>query len=191
MNMRIIKIMIPCVLLGACMFGTSKNAKFYTLSATAMQPVSASYAEFVGVNRIQLPKYVDRPQIVTQQKNSAQVNISEYNRWVESPAVLASRVVTEDVSVLLPNAQIKMSLFRGEKFDKTVTVEIIKMDAVLGEQAELAAWCIVKDKAGKIQAREKFEYTLPVGKTYDEFAQSVSQLLAQLSQEIARLLIQP
>lgn len=188
--MRIVKIIIPCLLLGACMFGTSKNAKFYTLSATAMRPVSVEYADFVGVVRIQLPKYIDRPQIVTQQKNSAQVNISEYNRWVESPAVLASRVLTEDLSTLLPSAQIKMNLFRGEKFDRTVTVEIIKMNAVLGEKAELSAWCIIKDKAGKIQAREKFEYTLPVGKTYDEFAQSVSQLLAQLSQEIARLLIQ-
>lgn len=189
--MRIIKIMIPCLLLGACVFGTSKNAKFYTLSATATKPATARYTEFVGVNRILLPKYIDRPQIVTQQKNSAEMHISEYNRWVESPAVLANRVITENLSVLLPNAQIKMNLFKGDDFDKTVTVEIIKMNAVLGENAELTAWCIVKDKAGKIQTRQKFEDTLLIGKTYDDLAQGYSQLLAQMSQEIARLLIQP
>ena len=188
--MRIVKIIIPCLLLGACMFGTSKNAKFYTLSATATKPVSASYAGFVGINRIQLPKYIERPQIVTQKKNSAQMNISEYNRWVESPAVLANRVVTENLSILLPKAQIKMNLFKGGDFDKTVTVEIIKMNAVLGEKVELFAWCVIKDKSGKI-TRQKFEDTIPIGKTYDDLAQGASQLLAQMSQEIARLLIQP
>ncbi len=188
--MKLIKIIIPCLLLGACMFGTSKNAKFYTLKATAMQPVSSNYTGFVGVNRIQLPKYIDRPQIVTQQKKSAQVKISEYNRWVEAPSILASRVLAENLSILLPRAQIKMSQFKGGNFDKTVSVEIIKMNAVLGERAELSAWCMIKDKSGKIQTRQKFEYTLPIGKTYDDLAQGSSQLLAQLSQEIAATLIE-
>ena len=76
--MKIIKIIIPCLLLGACVFGTSKNAKFYTMTATPASAVSVDYNAFVVVNRVQLPKYVDRAQIVTQYKDSAQVNISEY-----------------------------------------------------------------------------------------------------------------
>ncbi|WP_428075726.1 PqiC family protein [Candidatus Avelusimicrobium luingense] len=188
--MRIVKIIIPCLLLNACIFGTSKNAEFYTLTPTDTPALSADYVTFVGVNRVQLPKYVERPQIVVQRKNSTQVNISEYHRWVESLSILATRVLTEDLSVLLPSAQIKQNRYKGEEFDRTVTVEIVNMDAVLGEKAEITAWYVVKDKADKVQIRNKFKRDVPVGKTYDELVQGYSQLLAELSQEIAQRLIQ-
>lgn len=183
--MRIIKIIIPCLLLNACMFGTSKNAKFYTLTPALAQAVSADYSASVKVNRVQLPKYVDRAQIVTQYKDSTQVNISEYNRWVESPVALATRVLTEDLSALLPSAQINESRFKRGAVDRAITVEIITMNAVLGQKAELAAWYTIQDRSGKIQTRQKFENTVQIGKTYDELAQGYSQLFAKLSQEIA------
>ncbi len=186
--MRMLKVIIPCLLLNACMFGTSRNAKFYTLAATAAQPVSVSYAGWVGVERIQLPKYINRPQIVTQQKDSNQVTISEFNRWAESPAVLATRVLTENLGLLLPTAQVKEIRFRGEDADVTVMAEISNMSAVLGKQAGLSAWYTVKDASGKVQIRQKFEATVQIGKTYDDLVQGYNQLLAQLSQEIATVL---
>ena len=151
--MRLLKIIVPCLLLGACVFGTSKNAKFYTQSATATQTLSVDYAAFVGVNRIQLPRYIDRPQILTQLKDSAQVNISEYNRWVELPSVLTTRVLTENLGILLPAAQIKMNQFKGEGFDWIVSVEVIEMNAVLGDKAELVAWYTIKNKSTKIKKK--------------------------------------
>lgn len=188
--MKLLKIFIPCLVLGACVFGTSKNAKFYTPSATAQGTASATFAGFVGVNRIQLPKYLDRPQMVTQTADSNQVNVSEYNRWVESPAVLATRILTDDLSVLLPAAKIKINQFRGEGFDKIVSVEITDFSSVLGQQAQMTAWYTIKNKAGKTLAQQKFTGSTPIGKTYDDVAQGYSQLLAQLSQTIANTLLQ-
>ena len=187
--MRIIKIIIPCLLLNACMFGTSKNAKFYTMAATAGSAISVGYSAFVGVDRVQLPKYVDRTQIITQYKDSAQIKISEYNRWVEAPAALATRVLTEDLSVLLPSAQIKENRFKKRETDRVIMVEIIEMNAVLGEKAELAAWYTIQDGAGNVQTYQKFTNSVLIGKTYDELAQGYSQLLMKLSQEIAASLI--
>lgn len=188
--MKLLKIIIPCVLLGACVFGTSKNAKFYTLRATDTSTISADFAAFVGVNRVRFPKYLDRPQIVTQRKDSAQVNISEYNRWVESIAVLATRVLTEDLSASFPMAQIKINQLKGEGFERTISVEVEQISAVLGDQAELIAWYTIKDKSGQVLAQQKFTGAVKIGKTYDELAQGYSILLAQLSQEIARALVQ-
>ncbi len=188
--MRLIKIIVPCLLLGACIFGTSQNAKFYTQSTTPQMAVSADFAAFVGVNRVQLPKYVDRPQMVTQRKDSAQVNISEYNRWVEPPAVLATRVITEDLSALLPAAQIKTNHIKGERFDWTISIEIVEINAVLGDKAEIVAWYTIKDKAGKTHTHQKFAAAVLIGKTYDDLAKGYSELLAQLSHEIAGALIQ-
>lgn len=186
--MKLIKIVMLCLLLNAC-FGTSKQAKFYTQFASSAEVISADYTALIGVNRVQLPKYMDRPQIVTHQKDSAQINISEYNRWVESPSVLATRAIVEDMGVLLPACQVKMNQAKGEDFDKTVLVEITKITTVLGDQTEMVAWYTIKDKSGKTVVHQKFTDIVLLGKTYDDLAQGYSQLLAHLSQEIARALI--
>ncbi|MBR6231876.1 MAG: membrane integrity-associated transporter subunit PqiC, partial [Alphaproteobacteria bacterium] len=109
--MRFLKILMLCFLLTACVFGTSKTSKFYTLRSEPSLSISSSYKSFVGVMRVQLPKYMDRPQIVTQNKNSPEILISEYNRWIENPSVLVTRVVVEDLSMFLPSAQIKMNQY--------------------------------------------------------------------------------
>ncbi|WP_428048873.1 PqiC family protein [Candidatus Avelusimicrobium caledoniensis] len=187
--MRLIKILIPCLLLGGCIFGTSQSSKFYTQSAASAGVVSSSYTAFVGVNRVQLPKYMDRPQMVTQRKNSAQINVSEYNRWVEQPSVLATRVIAENLSVHLPSAQVKMNQLKGERFDRTVSVEIVKLNAVLGDKAELVAWYTVKDNTGKVVTHQKFTGIVLIEKTYDDLAKGYGELLANLSRDIAAVLI--
>ena len=188
--MKLIKIIIPCLLLGGCFVGTSQQSKFYTKSAMPSVGISSEYNAFVGINRVQLPKYIDRPQIVTQLKDSVQISISEYNRWVESPSVLATRAITEDLSTLLPEAKIKLNQSKGEGFDYTVSVEIVKINAVLDDKAELVAWFSIKDKNGQTIANQKFVNTIKIGKTYDDLALGYSQLLADLSREIANILIQ-
>ena len=182
--MKLFKIIIPCLLLSACL-GTSKQAKFYTQTTTAAQIVCADCEAFIGVNRIQLPKYVERPQMVTQQKDSSQVIISEYNRWVEFPSVLSTRVVAENLGILLPSSQVKVNQLKGEGFDWIVSVDVVKLNAVLGEKAELSAWYTLKDKKGKKIVRAQFTRTTPIGSSYEEVAQGYSRLLADLSREMA------
>ncbi len=187
--MQLIKIIIPSLLLGACVFGTSKNAKFFAPSVISTQVVSATYASPVGIDRVQLPKYIDRPQMVTHRKDSAQINISEFNRWVEAPTVLTTRVLTENLSVLLPAAQIRTNTSKGEQFDKIVSVEVIEMNAILGDKAELVAWYTIKNSSKQVLIQQKFTDTVQLGKTYDDLAQGYGQLLDKLSREIAENLI--
>lgn len=187
--MKKIQIFVWCLLLNACIFGTSKTAKFYMLTPTSAPVVSADYTGFVGVNRVELPKYMDRPQIVTGQKDSVQINMSEYNRWAEAPSVLATRILAEDLSASLPMAQVKASQSKGEEFDRTVLVEVIKLDASLGENAEIVAWYTIKSGSKKIVARQKFAGMVQIGKTYDDLANGYSQLFGQLSQQIADSLL--
>ena len=187
--MRLIRIVIPSLLLGACMFGTSKEAKFYTQAAISTQALDAAYKSSVGVNRVQLPKYMDRPQMVTQQKDTIQMSISEFNRWVESPAILSTRAVTDNLSVLLPTALVKINKANGDKFDRMVVIEVIHLNAILGDKAELVAWYTVKDGGKKTLIQQKFTATVQIGKTYDDMANGYNQLWAQLSQEIAEKLV--
>ena len=96
----------------------------------------------------------------------------------------------EDLSILLPSAKIKINQSKGEEFDYIVSVEIVKMSAVLDDKVELVAWYTIKDKKGKIITQQKFADTVNIGKTYDKVAVGYSQLLAELSQEIAGILVE-
>jgi len=187
--MRFLKILTLCFLLTACVFGTSQTSKFYTLTSEPSPSISNSYKSFVGVVRVQLPKYMDRPQIVTQNKNSPEMVISEYNRWIENPSVLAMRVLVEDLSALLPSAQIKMNQYGLEQFDRVISVEVVKMNAVLGEKITLEAWYTIKNRAGRLLARQKFSDSVQIGNSYDDLANGYSKLLTKLSQAIAHALI--
>jgi len=187
--MRFVKLISLCLLLSACVLGTSQTSKFYTLTSQPNEAVSDSYKSFVGISRIQLPKYADRPQIVTQKEDTNEVIISEYNRWLESPSVLATRAIVTDLSALLPAAQIKTRQAIAEKFDRIITIEIIKISAVLGKQVELDAWYVIKNNSGKILVRQKFSETMKIGKSYNDLAIGFSQLLNKLSQDISHSLI--
>ena len=187
--MKLLKILIPCLLLSACALGRSKNAKYYTHLPISASGISSTYNSSVGVNRVQLPKYIDRPQIVTQQKDSSQVKISEFNRWVESPTMLTTRALTNNLSILLTAAQVKHTRSNGDKFDRTISVEVVRMTAILGDHVELIAWYTIKDDAKKTLVEQKFASTAQIGKTYDDLAEGYNKLLAELSQEIARKLI--
>ena len=187
--MRFLKIVVACLFLSAGIFGTSQSAKFYTLTSPDEAVISKKCNAFVGVGRVQLPKYMDRPQIVVQNKDTPEMVVSEYNRWVEAPAVLTTRVLTNDLSTLLPKAQIKMRQNVTEKYDMFVTVEVVNMNAVLGEKAGVEAWFTIKDNAGKLLTRQKFSGEVKIGKNYDDLINGYSTLWMQLSQNIARQLV--
>lgn len=183
--MKFFKSIFLCLFLAACFGGTSPQSSFYTLVAEEQKPLSVKNDSFIGIEKVQLPKYLDRPQIVTQE--APQVTVSEYNRWIETPNVLCTRVLVEDLSALFPNAQIKSRSFGLEDFDVTVSVEVVKMDAILGDKVNLEAWFTIQ-KEGKIVDRQKFFAEQSIGKTYDDIANGYSALWSQLSQRIGKVL---
>jgi uncharacterized lipoprotein YmbA len=103
--MKKIKYAFLCLFLSGCIFGVSQTSKFYSLTTIETIPVSQSEDLFIGVDKVDLPKYMDRAQIVTQNKNGRQVLISEYNRWIESPSVLCTRILTQNLNYLLPKSE--------------------------------------------------------------------------------------
>ena len=183
--MKILRLSVLFLLLGACVFGMSKESTFYTLASQKTAVLSDKNLHFIGINRIQLPKYMDRPQIVTQSKDSTEMVLSEYNRWIEYPSVLATRVLVEDLSSLLPQTQIKENQFGMDKFNQIVFVEVTNMSAVLGEKAELTAWYTIKNNLGIVLVRQKFMDVIQIGNTYDDMARGYSELWMNLSRHIA------
>src|SRR5262249_23921679 len=69
------------LLLAGC-FGASRPARFYTLDPVQVRdsPGSTSTDAVLAVGPIDLPDYVDRPQIVTR-TGSNELVIAEFDRW--------------------------------------------------------------------------------------------------------------
>ena len=175
--------------LSACFGGYSQPAKFYTLSAVSKAPLSQDNHISLGINRVQTAQYLDRPQIITKQEQTNEVIVSENNRWIESLPNIISRITAENLSVLLPKGQIKVKPFTTEKFDYTLTLDIIKMDTIPGIKTTLEVWWQIKNQDRKTILQQKFEQSAPVDKDYADITRQQSILFGKLAKQIADNLI--
>ena len=170
---------------GCVSFGSSQPSKFYTLQENAGAAVSQVRMS-IGIEEVQIPAYLDKPQIVTHKDNSVELGFSEENRWSEALSTMMQRVVVNDVASYLPNAVVKARNMGREQFDYTVFIEVDKFSGVLGKEVFLHAWWYVMNKNGQIVLREKFVQNRSVGGGYDDLVYGEGMLTAALSEDIAR-----
>ena len=186
--MKKIWAILSVCLLSACLGGYSPQSRFYNL-----QPADASTVTVlsnrkvsIGINEVELPDYLDRPQIVSFEKGKPQMNISELDRWGEPLASMIQRTTAADISLYLPEAVVKPRSSLMEKFKYVVDIQIIRFDMIQGEEAVLEAWWYISDSDGRIVYRQKTMLMQKTGKGFDSFVEAESHLLAQMSGEIAR-----
>ena len=174
-----------CFGLSACLGGRSADPEFYTLSPV-MEKVISDKNVAIGVNRVQVARYLDRPQIITQKEGTSEVNISEMNRWIAPLSDLMARTLVSDIKNALPKSAVKTRSIGQEDFDYIISLEVINMDAVLGKTTTLNAWWKIYDRHEKLLFRHQTTETLPLGKTYEDLAAVQSQLLGKLAVQMAQ-----
>ena len=185
-----------CVLLMAATgCARSGPTKFYVLS-----PLPSSKAETksptgqrsiaIGIELIEMPKYLDRPQIVTR-RNPNELELSEFNRWAEPLDNNFSRVLGQNLSALLgadPINPVSIFPFRGlAPIDYRVEVGVIRLDGTLGDTASLVArWAIFgADGKEALSMRESTFNESTGGPGYEALVSAESRAVATLSREIA------
>ena len=94
---------IMTLLLAGC--GTSPPAKFYTLTPVVAQRPQEKVVHTeknmpVGIGPIEIPDYLDRPEIVTRAEQN-QLILSEFNLWGGALKADINRVLLENISSLL------------------------------------------------------------------------------------------
>lgn len=173
-----------CVCLAGC-FGTSKPADFYVLQPDiTLLPVQTARFN-IGVEAVELPTYLDRPQIVWQKDGSSELKVSELNRWGESLSEMIQRTLVSDLSALMPNAFVKPKTFSRENFTRIISVEIDRFDAIEGKEAFLNAWWSVSNADGTVLVRDKTVLNAPTTGTYEDYVRVQSDLVARLAEQIA------
>ena len=179
------------VILGGC--AHTDPARFYILhslssSETDKQVVATLHDVPIMIGPIELQEYLDRPQIVTR-VSSNELKISEFDQWAESLKNNISRVLAENISILLSTEDVFVyPLKRSERIEYQVVMEVIRFDGTLGGHVVLDThWAILTGDEGKMLFMKKSSYSRPTGgEDYQALVAAKSQTLADFSRDIAQ-----
>lgn len=170
---------------------TSPPARFYTLNGISKpdnaSPSAAGKTEVIGVGPVSIPDSLDRPQIITISGEN-EVKIAEFDRWSGSCRDEIARVLTENLSVLLPSQRVVSYAWgRRVSLNRQITVDILRLDGGLGGKVILKVnWAILEENGTKTIMVRRSDISEPVnGGDYASFVAALSRALGTLSREIA------
>ena len=171
---------------------STEPARFYLLhaipDAEAEKTVATSENDItVGIGPVEFPRYLDRPQIVTR-ISKTELQLDEFGQWAEPLTHNFSRILTENLSLLLSTERIFSYPWAGStQVDYQVTVEVTRFDGTPGDSVTLnARWAILNGGEKDVLVKKKSSYRQPAsGKSYEALVSAKSQALADLSREIA------
>jgi uncharacterized lipoprotein YmbA len=174
--------------LGGC-GGVTPPVKYYTLNALSRTeaPAAAAQALTLSVAVAGIPGILDRPQIVTRTAEN-RVNISEFHRWAVSLKEDLTRVLVENLNVLLAGERIRARTTETA-FDPAyqLIVHISQLEGGLGATVTLkAVWTIRDVRAKAVILSDEVLIEQPVeAESYEAFVAGQSRAVGVLSQEIA------
>ena len=179
------------VLLAGC--ASSPSVRFYTLTpvghregATSSQEVAKHLS--VSITPVEIPDYLDRPQIVTRQGQN-ELKLAEFDQWAGSLSDNISAVLAEDIATFLGSDRVSVYPgMHGEKTDFAVAMRILWLDCVPGSRVFLKArWTIFAGQDRKEVAMRTITFSESLGdKRYETMVAAFSHTLERLSRGIAR-----
>jgi uncharacterized lipoprotein YmbA len=177
--------------IGGC--AGTRPAKFYTLNSievsdTQRQVETGNSGVAVGIGPIRFPDYLERQQIVTRSSRN-QLEVAEFHRWAGSLKEDFSRVLAENLSVLLLTDRIALFPWKSTtRINYRVTIDVIRFEGAIGGDVTLKTrWTILGGGEKKVLMAKKSNLTESVeGDNYDGLVSAKSNALESLSREIAQ-----
>ena len=181
-------------LLGGC--ARTASTRFYTLGPLpAGEPASIRIQTIadlaVGIGPVNLPDYLDRPQIVIR-TSPHELHLAEFDKWAGSLKNAVPRVIAENLSTLLRSDQIYIFPWENAlPIHYQVIVHINRFDARMGSHADLEAqWTVFVNDGRTPIATRRTHIRKPMKATgYAEVVHAESQALLDLSRDIAQTLV--
>ncbi len=185
----IVSILQGCTILGR---GTQQPTRNYVLNSVysdETQPQAVADLNNIGilVGPIRMALYLDRTDIVIRDSQN-QIRLAEFAQWAGPLQENFSRVLVENLSVLLTTDRI--GIFPGTRpvsFEFNVTVNVTRFDGVPGRQADLRArWGILDQTRKEILIENHSVLSRPTeNDSLEALIAAESRALADLSHEIA------
>jgi uncharacterized lipoprotein YmbA len=171
--------------------------RYYTLSASIPETPAARVAEsavLVGVGPVELPDYVDIPNLVVRTGDNT-LDQATFDQWGGSLDDMIPRVLVENMHARMPSDHFVAFPQSGDlPFDFRVPVTISRFDvSTAGEAVVVARWQIRgKSGSGTLVVRETVARAEGGGSSYAARVAALSRALGVLTDEItAALRAQP
>jgi len=172
----------------------SPTPRFYMLSAINKPEVSKKInikpGLIIGVGPVKLPEFLDRPQMVTKEKQGT-LKIDEFDRWGESLDLGLARLVREYLTVMLPGAKLVLYPWGlGVAAKYQVTLEVVQLDSELDRDMSFAVqWVVIDVQNSKTVIIKRSVFHQPIiPQNYSGLAKTLSTACASLSSQIAQTL---
>jgi uncharacterized protein len=163
---------------------TSPPATLYTLVPRPGQRVERALPP-VTVRTVDVPKYLDRPQIV-RYRNSVELATHDLERWGEGLDGMVTRVLVEDLSLRLPATQVTMAAGTlAAQAERSVAVDLARFDADPGGTAVIEARWTIRRSGGAEPVRLERIAVPTKGDDPAALVSALSDGLAQLADRIA------
>jgi len=189
----LMRVVAPGLLLMTFMACASNApSSFYVLSSLTgtggtHETASEKRQVTIGIRPVELPAYLDRQQIVTR-VSANELHLAGFDEWAEPLEDNFTRVLMENLSILLPTDSFIILHTRGpEPADYQVQVEVIRFDGRLGGDASLLArWTILGEDNKKLLLTRKSSFKEATGgPSYEALVAAQSRTVEALSREIA------
>ncbi len=170
---------------------TTPAVRYYTLNPfPEMQPdipqaVSGTTLA-IGVGPVEFPKFLDRPQIVTR-KSQNRLEVSEFHRWAGSFSEDFLRVLSRNISMLLPADRVAAYPWT-DQFSPTYRIHLTveQFDGRFGEDVLLnVTWSVWNQKDTNEPVIKHTRIKEPLStEDYDALVAAQSRAIVALSRAI-------
>jgi uncharacterized protein len=167
-------------------------SRFFTLTVIAQPGAPASnYSKnpggvSLGIGPIKMPGYLDRQEIVTRVSPN-RMDVSEYDRWAEPLETNFTRVLAQNLAVLLSTDQLVFYPWElNRKLNYQVEVEVLRFEANAAGDVQMSARWVVLDPSKKVPLKsgDTVLGRQQAAKSTDTAVAALSETLADLSREI-------
>lgn len=187
---RVLLVLLAAGFVSACVFRQTRQARVYVLDplpaaeapAAAVEPVAV-----VGVLKVGVPGWIDRPQIASRSA-TGEIATDEYARWGEPIARGIQRVVSENLAILLPDRRLVSAPFApGIRVDERVEVSISEAARQPdGTYLLEARWSVLGPRGDALARGRSSQRTRPSAPGASGSVAAANEALAGLSREIAQ-----
>jgi hypothetical protein len=128
--------------------GRSPQVRFYTMSDVPGQAVAGAAEDLaIGVGPVRLPRYLDRPQLVTRAEAS-QLDVDEFNRWAGSFESNLLRALGDDLGTRLGTERVVVYPEDAPfPLDYRVALDIQEFEGRPGHELVLRARWVIREQA--------------------------------------------
>jgi hypothetical protein len=204
---RNICLALGLIALAGC--GSSPTPRFYTLHAAVKAPAATTAATtavtpavtlvaaaapqsgqagpvVVGVGPVEIPDYLDRPQLVTLSEQN-RMRLLEFDLWAGSLKADIGRVLMENLAALLPPDRFSIVSWRqGAQMDYRVALHVHRFDVGPGGVLLSAQWMLFTKERRAADRVQGCRLTEASGSEPGEAAAAMSRALGRLSEIIAQ-----